>query len=66
MNNRGEVTQTLQLRNIFNNPSSIYRKGAFDEFLNGYTSHPTQTFDQFFTEDVRVNHLLNHKLVSIL
>ena len=30
----------------------MYRKGAFDEFLNGYTGNPTQTFDQFFTEDV--------------
>ncbi|CAG2166450.1 unnamed protein product, partial [Oppiella nova] len=56
LNNAGQVTQTIQLRKHFNNPSAMYRKGAFDEFLNGYTGNPTQTFDQFFTEDI-TNHL---------
>ncbi|XP_054158548.1 peroxidase-like [Oppia nitens] len=56
LNNAGKVTQTIQLRQHFNNPSSLYRKGAYDEFINGYTGNPTQTFDQFFTEDI-VNHL---------
>ncbi|CAG2105713.1 unnamed protein product [Medioppia subpectinata] len=56
LNNAGKVTQTIQLREHFNNPTSLYRKGAFDEFLNGYTGNPTQTFDQFFTEDI-TNHL---------
>jgi hypothetical protein len=52
MNNNGQVTQKLQLRNLFNNPTSIYRAGAFDEYLNGYTAEPTQTFDKFFTQEV--------------
>jgi peroxidase len=56
MNNEGRITHKLQLRNLFNNPTSIYRRGAFDEFLNGFTAEPTQTFDKFFTQEL-TNHL---------
>lgn len=52
MDNRGRVTERLQLRNLFNNPKSLYRNGAFDEYLNGYTAEPTQAFDKFFTQEV--------------
>ncbi len=52
MNSKGEITQILQLRNVFSDPTSIYRRGAFDEFLYGFTAEPTQTFDKFFTQEV--------------
>ena len=55
MDNRGRVTERLQLRNLFNNPQTLYRSGAFDEYLNGYTAEPTQTFDKFFTQEVKHN-----------
>ncbi len=51
INSRREITEILQLRNIFSDPTSIYRRGAFDEFLRGFTTEPTQKFDQFFTEE---------------
>jgi hypothetical protein len=52
MNSNGEITQILQLRNTFNDPTSLYKKGAFDEFLYGYTAEQIQTFDKFFTKEV--------------
>lgn len=52
MDNQGFVKQTLMLRNLFNNPQTIYEPGNFDGYLNALTGQPTQTFDQFFTEDV--------------
>jgi hypothetical protein len=51
INSRRQITEILQLRNIFSDPTSIYRRGAFDEFLRGFTTEPTQKFDQFFTEE---------------
>uniref|UniRef100_T1KRS7 Clip domain-containing protein n=1 Tax=Tetranychus urticae TaxID=32264 RepID=T1KRS7_TETUR len=56
MNNHGKITNKLLLRNLFNNPESIYQKGAFDEYLNCLTGQPTQTFDQFFSQEL-TNHL---------
>jgi hypothetical protein len=52
MNSRGQITETLRLRNVFNDPSSTYRRGAFDELLYGFTAEPTQRFDKFFTQEV--------------
>ncbi|XP_054156555.1 peroxidase-like isoform X2 [Oppia nitens] len=52
MNSKGQVTERLQLRNVFNNPKSLYREGAYDEYLLGYTAEPTQTFDKFFTNEL--------------
>jgi hypothetical protein len=69
MNSKGEVTQKLQLRNLFNNPTSIYRNGAFDEFLYGFTAEPTQTFDKFFTQEVfdliLISKARNYRIVFI-
>ncbi len=56
------MTQQLQLRNLFNDPTSIYRSGAYDEFLNGFTNCPNPLFDKFFTEEVLylfLNYFLN-------
>ncbi len=52
INSRRQITEILQLRNIFSDPTSIYRRGAFDEFLRGFTTEPTQKFDKFFTQEV--------------
>jgi hypothetical protein len=69
MNSKGEITQILQLRNVFSDPTSIYRRGAFDEFLYGFTAEPTQTFDKFFTQEVfhliLISKARNHKIVLI-
>ncbi len=69
MNSKGDITQILQLRNVFSDPTSIYRSGAFDEFLYGFTAEPTQTFDKFFTQEVfdliLISKARNHKIVLI-
>ena len=52
MNNNGKITERLQLRNVFHNPTTIYRNGAYDEYLNGFTNVPTQKFDKHFTKEV--------------
>ena len=62
MDNRGRVTERLQLRNLFNNPKTLYRKGAFDEYLNCFTAEPQQAFDKFFTEEV-INCFRNKHLI---
>jgi peroxidase len=56
MTNTGQLKHTLMLRNLFNNPQTMYRPGFFDGYLNALTGQPVQTFDQFFTEDI-TNHL---------
>ncbi|CAG2107774.1 unnamed protein product, partial [Medioppia subpectinata] len=60
MDSKGRVTEKLQLRNLFNNPQSLYRNGAFDEYLNGYAGEPTQTFDKFFTQEL-TEHLFEER-----
>lgn len=52
MNNYGQITKRLLLRHLFNNPSSIYEPGAFDEYLNGFTAEPALAFDKFFSQEV--------------
>jgi len=52
LNNQGSETSRIMLRKTFNNPESVYKKGAFDGYLNSLTAQPCQSFDQFFTEDV--------------
>jgi hypothetical protein len=52
MNSNGDMTEKFWLRTIFNNPASIYRSGALDEFLYGFTAEPSQAFDNFFTQEV--------------
>ncbi|XP_074599828.1 peroxidase-like isoform X2 [Brevipalpus obovatus] len=56
MNNQGNIINKLVLRNLFNNPTSLYTRGAFDGFLNSLTSQPTQNWDQFFSQEL-TNHL---------
>ena len=53
MNNYGRITKRLLLRHLFNNPSSIYEHGAFDEYLNGFTAEPALAFDKFFSQEVK-------------
>jgi hypothetical protein len=52
MNVKGKTTEILPLRNVFNDPTSIYRSGAFNELLYGFTAEPTEKFDEFFTQEV--------------
>jgi hypothetical protein len=52
MNSKGQITQILQLRNVYNDPTSFYSVGAFDEFLYGFTAELPQAFDKFFTQGV--------------
>jgi hypothetical protein len=69
LNAKGEVTQKLQLRNLFNDPTSIYRSGAYDEFLNGFTAGANPSFDKFFTQEVLdlfMNYFLNkHEFIYL-
>ena len=53
MNNQGIIINRIALRKIFNNPETIYEKGAFDGYLHSLTSQPSQSFDQFFSEEVK-------------
>jgi hypothetical protein len=55
MSSNGQITGRMQLRNIFGNPSNLYRRGAIDEALNGITGQASQAFDPIFSEDVSNN-----------
>lgn len=50
--NQGKVREVQLLRQLFNNPTSLYRSGALDEYINGLTGEASQTYDQHFTEEV--------------
>jgi hypothetical protein len=67
MNSNGDITEKLCLRTTFNNPASIYRRGALDEFLYGFTAEPSQAFDKFFTQEVfdliLISKVRNHRIV---
>ncbi|KAI1290128.1 Peroxidase [Halotydeus destructor] len=52
MTNQGQVKRILMLRNLFNNPSTVYEPGNVDGYLNALTGQPTQTFDNFFTKEI--------------
>lgn len=53
MNNEGKIINKYLLRNLFNNPTTVYERGAFDGYLNSLTAQPTQNFDQFFSQEVK-------------
>jgi hypothetical protein len=55
MSSDGQITDQMQLRNIYNNPSDLYRRDAIDEALNGITGQASQAFDPIFSEDVSNN-----------
>lgn len=38
---------------MFNKPISMYMPNGFDQYLNGFTTEPAQSWDNFFTEKVR-------------
>lgn len=52
----GQVIQEFKLRNIFNNPASLYREGNYDGCIHALLNQPSQSLDQHFTEDL-TNHL---------
>lgn len=52
----GQLIQQFKLRNIFNNPGSLYRQGNFDGCLNSMINDPSQSLDNHFTEEL-TNHL---------
>ena len=44
--------QQFKLRNIFNQPASLYRQGNYDANLNGLLNDAAQQLDQYFTEEL--------------
>lgn len=50
--NQGQVTHSLQLHTLFNKPKSLFLRNAFDEYLNGFSIEPAQSWDHFFTEEL--------------
>ena len=52
MNSQGIVYSKLMLRNLFNNPQTVYIPGNVDGYMRALIGQPSQTFDQHFTEEV--------------
>lgn len=52
----GRAKHRFKLHELFNNPKTMYLPDAFDLYLNGFTTEPAQSWDQFFTEEI-TNHL---------
>ncbi|CAG2176493.1 unnamed protein product, partial [Oppiella nova] len=53
LDSEGEYTSHLQLRNIFNDPSPLYKAGAVDEVLYGTAVQASQQFDSIVTEELK-------------
>lgn len=52
----GQLIQQFKLRNIFNNPASLYREGNYDSCIHSMINDPAQSLDNHFTEEI-TNHL---------
>lgn len=52
----GRIIQQFKLRNIFNNPASLYREGNYDGCIHSMINEPAQSIDNHFTQEI-VNHL---------
>lgn len=52
----GQLVQQFKLRNIFNNPASLYREGNYDSCIHSMINEPAQSLDNHFTEEI-TNHL---------
>lgn len=52
----GQLIQQFKLRNIFNNPASLYREGNYDGCIHSMINEPSQSVDNHFTEEL-TNHL---------
>lgn len=52
----GQLIQQFKLRNIFNNPASLYREGNFDACIHSMINEPSQSVDNHFSEEI-TNHL---------
>ncbi|KAG9509771.1 Chorion peroxidase [Fragariocoptes setiger] len=53
---QGQLIQQFKLRNIFNNPASLYREGNFDACIHAMINERSQSVDPHFTEEL-TNHL---------
>lgn len=51
----GGIMDNLILRNLFNNPITMYKPGNYDGYLRSLINDPTQGFDNFFTSEVCVD-----------
>lgn len=52
----GQLIQQFKLRNIFNNPASLYREGNYDGCIHSMINEPSQSIDNHFSEEL-TNHL---------
>lgn len=52
----GQLIQQFKLRQIFNNPASLYREGNYDGCIHSMTNEPAQSLDNHFSEEI-TNHL---------
>jgi len=52
----GQLIQQFKLRQIFNNPASLYREGNYDACIHSMINEPSQSLDNHFTEEL-TNHL---------
>lgn len=52
----GQLIQQFKLRNIFNNPASLYRGGNYDGCIHSMINEPSQSIDNHFSEEL-TNHL---------
>lgn len=52
----GRLIQRFRLREIFNNPASLYREGNYDGCIHSMVNDPSQSVDNHFTEEL-TNHL---------
>ena len=56
LDNDGKATHRFQLHTLFNNPKTMYMPNAFDQYLNGFSTEPAQSWDKFFADEL-TNHL---------
>lgn len=52
----GHLIQKFRLREIFNNPASLYREGNYDGCIHSMVNDPSQSVDNHFSEEL-TNHL---------
>lgn len=53
---KGGGVSVEQLRDNFNSPHLIQKEGRFDDLVRSLVQHPSQSFDNFVTQDL-TNHL---------
>lgn len=54
LDNNGRPTRVIKLSEIFNNPIYFYGRNSFEQLLNGFTTDPVQSWDEFVTEEVKL------------